>query len=327
MVVSVVIPTRNRSALLAMTLRSVLRQRNVTLEVIVVDEASTDDTGARLAAIRDPRLRVIHHDAPRGLPAARNHGAEEARGEWLAFIDDDDLWAPDKILRQLQAASATDREWVYTGAVLIDAAGRIVHGQPPLPPDQVVALLPRYNAIPGGGSNVMITRSMWSLTGPFATCFPAGGEDWEMSIRLAKRSPPAWVCSPLVARRLHATNMSLDVAQTIHAAQLIEVLHNTKVDWGRMYRWIAYSCLRTRQPVAALGYFTRAAFRGQARGSASDVGAILARKVNRLRKSPPDRCGVHNAWSETAAAWLQEFSRTLVASLTGAHGLDLRVGL
>ncbi len=289
-----------------MTLRSVLRQRDVALEVIVVDEASTDDTPALLAAISDPRLFVIRHDTPRGLPSARNHGADQAQGEWLAFVDDDDLWAPDKVARQLQAAREVDRDWVYTGAVNI-LAGRIVYGHPPLPPDQVVAVLPRYNPVPGGGSNVVIRRSMWLRTGPFETRFPAGGEDWDMSIRLAKRGPPAWVCSPLVARRLHSTNMTLDIAETLRAAKLIEVLHNTKVDWGRMYRWVAYSCLRDRRRGEALGHFVRAALRGQSREVASDLGAILHRRIARVRKSEPDSHRSRDVWIETAAAWLQEF--------------------
>src|SRR5678816_1662061 len=110
--VSVVIPTRNRSALLAMTLRSVLHQKSVDLEVIVVDEASTDETATMLAAVTDTRLRVIRHDTPQWLAAARNHGAIEANGQWLAFIDDDDLWAPDKLVRQVEAAEQADRDWV-----------------------------------------------------------------------------------------------------------------------------------------------------------------------------------------------------------------------
>lgn len=102
--VSIVIPTRNRAVFLSHALKSALRQRDVTFEVIVVDEASTDQTPTLLAAVDDRRVRVIRHDVVRGLPAARNHGADAARGDWLAFLDDDDLWAPDKLLRQLEAA-------------------------------------------------------------------------------------------------------------------------------------------------------------------------------------------------------------------------------
>ena len=77
-----------------------------------------------------------------------------------------------------------------------------------------------------------------------------------MSIRLAKRSPPAWVCSPLVAKRLHSTNMTLDIAETFRAAKLIEVLHNTKVDWGRMHRW--WCIPLARHGPRGLAWFSRA---------------------------------------------------------------------
>jgi glycosyltransferase involved in cell wall biosynthesis len=109
--VSIVIPTRNRSVLLSKALRSALRQERVEFEIIVVDEASTDDTPALLASIQDPRVRVLRHETARGLSGARNSGAEHARGEWLGFLDDDDLWAPDKLNRQLSAGRAAGRDF------------------------------------------------------------------------------------------------------------------------------------------------------------------------------------------------------------------------
>src|SRR4030095_8630203 len=127
--VSVVVPTRNRSTLLSMTLRSVLRQQQVELEVIVIDEASTDDTAAMLATLGDPRVRVIHHDRPLGVSAARNRGAAEAHGEWLAFVDDDDLWAPDKLARQIQAAETAGRDWAYGGGGDINGRGSLLFGR------------------------------------------------------------------------------------------------------------------------------------------------------------------------------------------------------
>ena len=84
-----------------------------------------------------------------------------------------------------------------------------------------------------------------------------------MSIRLAKHGPPAWVCRPLVAKRLHATNMFSDVAEILRAIELIESLHHTHADWGRHNRWFAHVYLRVGQRRAAFGQFARAAVRGQ----------------------------------------------------------------
>jgi glycosyltransferase involved in cell wall biosynthesis len=303
--VSVVIPTRNRSALLAMTLRSVLRQQRVNLEVIVVDEGSTDDTASTLAAVIDPRLRIIRHDTPQGLSAARNHGAHEARGQWLAFVDDDDLWAPDKLVCQIEAAEQATRDWVYTGSVNIEG-WRIVHSRPPLPPHETVATLPRYNTIPGGGSNVMWRRSMWISVGPFDTRF-RGGEDWEMSIRSAQYGPPAWVCRPLIAKRVHETNMFLNVSEIVRATRLIEDLHHTHVDWGRVHRWIAERYLRNGQRRAALAQFAKAAMKGELGGVAEDLSELLRRRLRRqaaasLHWTEP----MTDPWSAEAAAWLRE---------------------
>src|SRR5262245_43629644 len=139
--VSVIVPTRNRSALLSRTLRSVLRQQQVEIEVIVIDEASTDDTAALLATVDDARVRVIRHDRPRGVSAARKRGAAAAQGEWVAFVDDDDLWAPDKLARQIHTAQTLDRDWAYAGSVNISDRGEVIYGRPPLSPEEVVAAL------------------------------------------------------------------------------------------------------------------------------------------------------------------------------------------
>jgi len=303
--VSVVIPTRNRGTLLAMTLRSVLRQQSVDLEVIVVDEASTDDTAKTLAAVTDTRLRIIRHDTPQGLSAARNHGALEARGQWLAFVDDDDLWAPDKLVRQIEAAEQADRDWVYTGSVNIEG-WRIVYSRPPLPPDDTVAALPRYNAIPGGGSNVMWRRTMWMTVGPFDTRF-RGGEDWEMSIRSAQYGPPAWVCRPLMAKRVHETNMFLNVSEIMRATRLIEDLHHIHVDWGKVHRWVAERYLRNGQRGAALGQFAKAAMNGEFGGVAEDLSTLLRRRLRRHAAVSPHRTAAMNdPWAAEATAWLCE---------------------
>lgn len=304
--VSIVVPTRNRSALLAMTLRSVLQQQGVNFEVIVVDEASTDDTAAMLAALDDARVHVIRHTSPRWLAAARNHGAGEARGEWLAFVDDDDLWAPDKVVRQVHAAQEAGREWVYTGAVNFEGC-RIVNSRPPPPPEQVVAMLPRFNLIPGGGSNILGRRATWLRAGPFNTSLRSG-EDWEMSIRLAKEGPPAWVCSPLIAKRIHPSNMSLDIAEIVRATKQIEVIHDTSADWGRVHRWLADRYLRSGQHRAALGQWAMAVVRGQLPGVVSDLSALLQSRLRRHIGTPLRKNGqVTDPWTATAVAWLRQF--------------------
>ena len=137
--VSVVVPTHNRVALLQLTLRTILDQHGVDFDVVVVDDGSSQDVGQTVAALADHRVRVIRHDHARGVSTARNHGAAEATGNWLAFCDDDDLWAPHKLKRQLAAASETGRRWSYGGAVRIDSAHHIIGGTPPPVPQRLWA--------------------------------------------------------------------------------------------------------------------------------------------------------------------------------------------
>lgn len=303
--VSVVVPTRNRSALLAMTLRSVLRQQDVELEVIVIDEGSTDDTAAMLSRLGDRRVRVLRHEVPYGVSTARNRGAAAAVGEWLGFVDDDDLWAPDKLAQQLRAAASTGRDWVYTGCVNISDEGHIVCGRPPLAPARIIAVLPRYNAIPGGGSNVVVRRAAWQRVGPFDTRL-RNTEDWEMWIRLAKEGPPACVERPLLAYRVHGANASLNIAEIVRGTKLIERLHHTTADWGHIHRWLAESYLRRGQRSAAFGQFLRAAMHGQLHGVIADIGDILRRRLTRRARRRSDPTFARDPWIAVAAEWLHE---------------------
>jgi glycosyltransferase involved in cell wall biosynthesis len=306
MLVSVVVPTRNRSRLLRTALRSVLRQRAADLEVIVVDEASTDDTTDVIAALGDRRLRVIRNDVPLGPNGARNRGAAEARGEWLAFVDDDDLWAPDKILRQIGAAEQSGRDWVYAGSVNVNDRLEVVHGVPPLAPEEVAAALPHYNAIPASASNVVIRREAFVGLAGFNEDLRAC-EEWELWLRLADRGLPAWVRSPLVAYRMHARSASLDVGAVLQGARALEQLHGAQIDWGRFHWWVAQLCLRNGLRGDALRAYGRAALAGRHR----EVGADLANAVRQMLHrrvglaAPARRADA--AWEAEAQRWLEEF--------------------
>jgi hypothetical protein len=278
--ISVVIPTHNRSSWLALCLRSVLSQLDVDPEIIVVDDGSTDNTAEMVGALVDRRVRLIRHETPHGVSTTRNHGAAEASGEWLAFIDDDDLWAPWKLARQIRAAREASRAWVYTGSVIVDDSLRVLHGAPPPPPDEVQRLIPARNVIPGGGSNVVVLREAFERLGPFSPQLK-NVEDWEMWIRLAKHGPPAWVPEPLVAYRVHSVNASLDIHAILTGISLIERWHGTRVDRGAIHRWIAESCLRIGRRGAALKHMALAALDGQVRPVAGDVATLLRRRVSR----------------------------------------------
>ena len=97
---SVIIPTHNRENLVCEAVESVLAQSFHDLELIVVDDASTDHTGIRLNKFDDKRIQILQRDTQGGPSIARNDGAGIACGKWLAFLDSDDLWLPGKLQAQ-----------------------------------------------------------------------------------------------------------------------------------------------------------------------------------------------------------------------------------
>jgi len=100
--VSVIIPTHNRAQLLPRAIRSVLGQTYENLELIIVDDGSTDNTPEIVKRFRAPRILYLCHKVSRGAPVARNTGIQRAKGEYIAFLDDDDEWLPHKLQTQLQ---------------------------------------------------------------------------------------------------------------------------------------------------------------------------------------------------------------------------------
>jgi glycosyltransferase involved in cell wall biosynthesis len=195
--VSVIIPTRDRWGVLPRALDSVIRQKDVPSEVIVVDDASTEPPPP-IKELESPQVSVIRHETHRGVSAARNTGISRARGEWLAFLDDDDFWAPHKLVSMLNSVAGSGAEFCYSAVVNVDHRLRMVgHDAAPLPDDLLPSLF-KGNAIPGGGSNVIARASLLERTGGFDESI-ALGEDWDMWIRFAQSAEGSARDEPLTA--------------------------------------------------------------------------------------------------------------------------------
>ena len=124
--VSVVMPVYNDERYLEAAVRSVMAQTFGDWELIIVDDGSTDGTptiAARLAA-EDPRIRLVKNIENRGVAASRNRGLALCRGEYVALLDGDDLWRPDKLQRQLALAGKTGADIVYCSYGMIDDRGK-----------------------------------------------------------------------------------------------------------------------------------------------------------------------------------------------------------
>jgi hypothetical protein len=302
--VSVVIPTCGRLDLLACSVAAALGQHDVSVEVVVVDDASADGTAGWLAACGDPRVRVVRHEDRRGIGVARNSGVGAARGRWVAFLDDDDVWAPDKLASQLAAATASGRGWVYTGEVHVDRELRLLGGGPPLAPAEALRLLGSVNSIPAGGSTVLVRADLLAAVGPFDTSLRRT-EDWDMWIRLARAGPPDCVPRPLAGYRHHRGNARTDPAPMVTEPALLARRHGIPVDARAMLRRAAWTCLQDGRRAAAAGYYLRAAtcgdLRSVARAGVALVHPAVGRgEVYRLIDWPAEA----RRWAAAAESWL-----------------------
>jgi len=249
---TVVIPTRNRRRLLERTLASVLAQKDVAIEVIVIDEASDDGTASFLASLDSNRVTVVRHEAPLGVAGARNVGLARAQSPWTAFVDDDDLWAPDKLSAQIAALSDKPSGWSSCTAVVIDEELRIL-GVEPAPPSDVAPLLARRNVIPGGGSSVVASTETLRSLGGFDEKLSVVA-DWELWLRLAGAVPFVPVARPLVGYLRHRGGMSGDVARLDEELCHVQQKHGRafeggRLDWDGWNEWRAVMGRRSRRRV------------------------------------------------------------------------------
>lgn len=300
--VSVVIPTHNRREFLAVTLNSVLRQREVEFDVTVVDDGSTDGTAEFLRGLEDPRVRFLRNEVPQSVCAARNQGIAASSGEWLAFVDDDDLWAPEKLALQLRAAQEARRSWVYTGAVEIDAQGRPISGTPPPPPEHVWEHLLHVDLVPGGSSGVMASREVVMKAGGWdPTVFLA---DWDLWIRLGRIGPPAWVPEPLVGYRIHGQQSSVDVDRVLAGVKVIAARYGAAPARGPIHHYVAFLCLRSGRRRRALAHFALAAAFGEPIPVARNLLSILRMRIARRFPSFGRRSDPQADWKARAETWL-----------------------
>lgn len=226
--VTVVVPVHNARRHIGETLDSLLAQTHSPVEIVAVDDGSTDETAPWIEA-RYPRVRVVRQ-ANAGVSAARNAGLALARGAFVAFVDQDDVWHPLQLERQLQVmqqhpeavAVATPYAFWHPGA-----DGR--WAPLPLPPDPGLRLVPGFE----GWTYHRFLLDCWALTsatllrtdrlreaGAFDAARPYG-EDWELWLRLSRRHPFLQLQWPPVAYRQHPSQGSRRVRGIDHRCELL----------------------------------------------------------------------------------------------------------
>jgi len=206
--VSVVVPTYNRAERVTGAVDSALAQTYDDLEVIVVDDGSTDETQDVLEAYADdPRVCVLRNETNRGISASRNRGIEAAEGEFVCQLDDDDRWRPSKLAKQFQRFNDLDDEYgaVYTGGLVYCDGEVIDELSPSRHGDLYPGILAEFDMAPH--SSHMVRREAYESVGGFDTEF-SRGVDWEVSIRLARKWKFDYVDEPLTEVYAHGNNVS-----------------------------------------------------------------------------------------------------------------------
>lgn len=223
--VSVVIPTYNRASSIVKAVASVQRQTQPVGEIIVVDDGSTDETVPLLQSLDDPRLKIIRHETNRGAPAARNTGISKGQGDYVAFLDSDDLWHDSKVETQLAFMEAG-------GHVASASWFSILREGDPTPQDVSFDVDSHdledfvWGCHLAPGSTLMATRALLEEIGPQDTGFPRL-EDWDWMIRLGLAGHRVAIV-PTSLSRIHSSpffsyekiSVSLNRMSEMHLANL-----------------------------------------------------------------------------------------------------------
>lgn len=188
--VSVVIPTFNRSKLVTRAIRSVQEQTYSNLEILVIDDASPDDTQEVVSGMSDARIRYIRHETNRGGSGARNTGIRAATGEYIAFLDDDDEWEPTKTEEQLLMLRDYD--------VVLCTSDEHRRGIDRFGVKTMVDLDDlRKGDFTAGGTGVLMAKTSILKETMFDETLPRC-QDWDIFIRIAKKYSISYINKPLV---------------------------------------------------------------------------------------------------------------------------------
>ena len=229
---SVIVPAFNHEAYIVAALHSVLAQTLGDLELIVIDDASRDGTWDAIQSIRDPRLRALRHEHNQGAHATLNEGLGLARGDYLAILNSDDAFHPERLERMVSALGNTPR-LAFSDVAFIDgdgqpapdherardyaAASTLCAAQPP-----ASWLLTANLAITT--SNFVFPRALLRQVGDFSDLRYT--HDWEWALRASAGEAPLWLREPLVRYRVHPTNTLAedDVWRHVHENAYIQTL-------------------------------------------------------------------------------------------------------
>lgn len=241
--VSVIIPAYNAMNYLPETLKSVLRQSFADFEVLIIDDGSSDNLVQWVSELLDPRVKLISQNN-QGVSVARNTGITHAQGEFVAFLDADDLWEPTKLEKQVRYLEDNPEVGlVYTWTAFIDQSGKFTgillasHAEGNVW-EQIVVL-----DMISTGSSPMVRRNCFDSVGLFDPHI-SGGEDRDMWTRIAAHYPLGVIKEPLTLYRRHPNNTTKNCKKMVQELrQVIEkTFQSTPIELlylrNRSYGWM-----------------------------------------------------------------------------------------
>ncbi len=239
--VSVILPTHNRLALFRRALASVLSQTMADVEVWVIDNACTDGTREYLAQLGDARVKTLHLETYSGVSAARNAAIAQARGELLAFQDDDDIWLPDKLEKQIACLDAANDD---VGLCLAGYIRLVPDGARNCFGDKDFAEVD-FSRVHGLVSMGAIATPAWLVraalvreVGGFDELMPARN-DWELALRLSDVCRFTYLSEPLfIQDQRHATSMAGNEQRVVAGVRRILEKHSGR--WAAQPASLAY---------------------------------------------------------------------------------------
>lgn len=244
--VSVIIPTYNRANLVGKAIKSVLSQTYQDFEIIVIDDGSTDNTEETVKSFNNFKIRYICHSDNRGISAARNTGIRASLGKYIALLDSDDEWLPEKLDKQVDVLQNKSSEvgvvcsWSYN----IDEKGSYISKRC-LPKKGGYIYEDLLSTNPISVPTVLIRKECFNRVGLFDDLLNTQ-QDWDMWIRISKYYRFVLIKIPLVKYRLHSNQISRNLELKIITANRILVKYKDELEIRRRAHSKHYFCIGNR---------------------------------------------------------------------------------
>ncbi|MEA2136198.1 MAG: hypothetical protein QOC68_4107 [Solirubrobacteraceae bacterium] len=276
--ITVVVPTRDRAALLVDALASVAAQERPPVRTLVIDDCSAEPP---IVPAGGGTVELVRRRVAGGVSAARNDGLARVETEWVAFLDDDDIWAPPKLARQLDAADTWEASFVWCAVVVVDERRRPIGLVAAADPASLLPRLVRTNVI-GSPSAVLARTALVRAVGGFDEELSLLA-DWDLWLRLAAAARGGASREVLVAYTEHAGNMTAtaqsgverELAQMAekHAALVGE--HGGRLGGADLERWRVGAGRRAGGRLGAARAYLAAGVRERDAGSLARAPAAL----------------------------------------------------